>query len=45
MLRKKIEAIGPWNDKQIWSPDIVLAWVIAISSVTSIAVWGPTLGA
>jgi hypothetical protein len=45
MLRKKIEAISPWNEKQIWSPDIMLAWVIAISSVTSIAIWGPAIGA
>lgn len=45
MLRKKLHALGLWNDKQIWCPDIMLAWVVAIGSVTSIAVFGPTLGA
>jgi hypothetical protein len=45
MLSKRLKAVGLWNDKQIWCPDIIFTWVIAIGSVTSIAVFGPTLGA
>jgi hypothetical protein len=45
MLRERLQAMGLWNDKQIWCPDIILAWVIAIGSVSSIVVFGPSLGA
>ncbi|MDA1309630.1 MAG: hypothetical protein O2985_08495 [Proteobacteria bacterium] len=45
MLRKKLNAIGLWSDKQIWCPDIMLAWAVAIASVVSIAVWGQNLAA
>ena len=45
MLRKRLQAIALWNEKQIWCPDILLAWVVAIGSVTSIAVFGSSLGA
>ncbi len=43
MLRDRLKGIGLWNEKQIWSPDIVLAWVIAVASVASIVVTGPSL--
>jgi hypothetical protein len=45
MLRKRLKAINLWNEKQIWSPDILLAWVIALASVASIVVIGPSLTA
>ena len=45
MFRDRLKAIALWNDKQIWCPDIMLAWVIAVASVGSIVVLGPSLGA
>jgi hypothetical protein len=45
MFRDRLKAIALWNDKPIWCPDIMLAWVIAVASVGSIVVLGPSLGA
>ena len=45
MLRERLQAISLWNDKQIWCPDIMLAWAIGIASVSSIVVFGPVITA